>query len=348
MDAAAHHTPHRDPQTPEAMLFEIQRLSTEDGPGIRTTVFFKGCSLACAWCHNPESIAAQPQLHWIASRCIGCGTCDSVCPAAALMRSADGVVIDRTRCDACGHCAAECPATALEVIGTRWALDALCHEVLKDRAYFAEAGGGVTAGGGEPGLQAPFLAAFLRRLKQAGIHTAVDTCGGYPRQALETFLPFTDLVLYDLKEIDPERHRRFTGRANHQILENLRVIGHSMAGGGAPAELWIRTPVIPEATATEANITGIGNWIAGHLNGRVSRWELCAFNNLCRDKYQRLDRDWAYRTHTLLDQATLEHLAATARRSGVDPAIVHWSGATRTDSDYCRAADDPPIPSAKG
>jgi pyruvate formate lyase activating enzyme len=217
----------------------------------------------------------------------------------------------------------------MEIIGTRWYLDALVHEVLKDRAYFASSSGGVTAGGGEPGLQAPFLSAFLQALKREDIHTAVDTCGCYPVQSLDAFLPFTDLVLYDLKEIDPVRHRAFTGRGNAQILDNLRTIHARMAFGDAPQELWIRTPVIPQATAAEANIAGIGQWIADHLKGTVSRWELCAFNNLCRDKYLRLDRDWSYQSQPLLSLDTLEHLADVARRSGVDPAIVHWSGPTR-------------------
>jgi pyruvate formate lyase activating enzyme len=329
MHATEDHLPADDAKDAQATLFEIQRLSTEDGPGIRTTVFFKGCSLACAWCHNPESISPRPQLHWIASRCIGCGTCGTVCPEDALKRTADGVAIDRTRCTACGACAAECPSTAMEIIGTRWHLDALVHEVLKDQAYFVSSGGGVTAGGGEPGLQAPFLSAFLQALKQANIHTAVDTCGCYPAQTLDAFLPFTDLVLYDVKEIDPERHRNFTGRGNTQILDNLRTIGARMVSGAAPQELWIRTPVIPQATATEANIAGIGQWIAAHLKGTVARWELCAFNNLCRDKYLRLDRDWPYQSQPLMSLDALEHLADVARRSGVDPAIVHWSGPTR-------------------
>ena len=334
--------PTDDTGHPEAMLFEIQRLSTEDGPGIRTTVFFKGCGLACAWCHNPESISARPQLHWIASRCIGCGTCCSVCPETALTLSDEGLAIDRQRCTQCGLCAMECPSTAMELIGTRWRLDDLVQEVLKDRAYFASSGGGVTAGGGEPGLQAPFLAAFLRALKQAGIHTAVDTCGCFPGSALDAFLSFTDLVLYDLKEIDPGRHRAFTGRSNALILDNLQAIRTRMAAGAAPQELWIRTPVIPDATATEANIAGIGQWIAKHMQNTVTHWELCAFNNLCRDKYLRLDRDWPFKTHSLLSQTMMEHLAEIARRSGVDPAIVHWSGSTRISPETVTAQQDQP------
>jgi len=330
----------------EAMLFEIQRLSTEDGPGIRTTVFFKGCSLACAWCHNPESISAKPQLHWIASRCIGCGTCCAVCPEAALDLTTDGIAIDRKRCTQCGECAVECPSTAMEIIGQRWDLEDLVHEVLKDRVYFASSGGGVTVGGGEPGLQAAFLSAFLERMKKEGLHTAVDTCGCFQGTALVAFLPFTDLVLYDLKEIDPNRHRRFTGRANSTILENLMAIGRRMAAGGPPGELWVRTPVIPEATATETNIAGIGQWIADHLPGAVSRWELCAFNNLCQDKYLRLDCDWPYANRPLMSPDAMGRLAEVARRSGVDPEIVHWSGPTRMPTREDRGDPKAPIRAA--
>jgi pyruvate formate lyase activating enzyme len=164
----------------------------------------------------------------------------------------------------------------MEIIGTRWHLDALVHEVLKDRPILPAPGGGVTAGGGEPGLQAPFLSAFLQALKQANIHTAVDTCGCYPVQTLDAFLPFTDLVLYDLKEIDPERHRAFTGRGNARILDNLRTIRARMVSGAAPQELWIRTPVIPQATATEANIAGIGQWLAADLQRHG-----CALGAVC-------------------------------------------------------------------
>ena len=346
MRGSANHSPDDDTRLPEAMVFEIQRLSTEDGPGIRTTVFFKGCGLACAWCHNPESISARPQLHWIASRCIGCGTCCTVCPETALTLAKDGLTIDRARCTQCGQCAAECPSTAMELIGTRWHIDDLVYEVLKDRAYFTNSGGGVTAGGGEPGLQAPFLSAFLRDLKQEGIHTAVDTCGCFPGPALDDFLPFTDLVLYDLKEIDPDRHRTFTKRSNALILDNLLAIRSRMAAGAAPQDLWIRTPVIPDATATETNIAGIGQWIADHLKGAVTRWELCAFNNLCRDKYLRLDRDWPFKTQPLLSEAKMEHLAEIARRSGVDPDIVHWSGSTRMQPETVNAKRTPPIPAS--
>ena len=316
----------------EATILEIQRLSTEDGPGIRTTVFFKGCSLNCSWCHNPESISARVEIHWIGNRCIGCETCSDVCPEKALSRSDAGVRIDRTACSGCGICVEECPAGAIERLGTSWSLTALLAEVIKDKAYFDSSGGGVTIGGGEPLLQPAFALAFLKELKKKGVQTAVDTCGLCAADALEGVMPFSDLVLFDLKQIDPVKHARLTGAGNETIVANLLRIGRSIRSGSTPTELWIRTPVIPGATDSEKNISGIGALIAGKLKGCVQRWDLLAFNNLCKDKYLRLDRKWAFETADLIGRDRMEKLAETARRSGVDPEIVHWSGITKIEN----------------
>ncbi len=318
-------------ETVTGRIFEIQRMSTEDGPGIRTTVFFKGCSLKCVWCHNPESISPRMQLQWIASRCIACRTCIADCPEKALALSPEGMRVDRAVCNGCGLCAHVCPSTAMEMIGKDWSLNDLLHEVLKDSAYFQQSGGGITVSGGEPGLQARFVATFLKRLREQGVHTALDTCGMVPREALDLLLPYSAMVLYDIKEIDPEKHAAYTGHSNQAILRNLMYTGEFMRSHIYPRDLWIRTPIIPNATAEKENILGIGRFIAEHLNGVVQRWDLCAFNNLCRDKYLRLDRDWSYNENGLLESSRMIDLFETARSSGVDPAIVHWSGATRID-----------------
>ena len=315
-----------------ATILEIQRMSTEDGPGIRTTIFFKGCSLKCGWCHNPESISPHPQGHWIANQCIGCQTCLEVCPEEALSFESGCNRIDRDLCTGCGLCAAECPTTALELLGRQWVLTDLVAEVIKDRAYFEKSGGGITLGGGEPSLQMQFNRELLLKLKELGIHTALDTCGMCSKEALEKLLPHSDLVLFDLKEIDPHKHREFTGNTNHKVLDNLLLVRGCMLADGRPVELWIRTPIIPDATATEENIRGIGRFIAANLNGLVTRWELCAFNNLCRDKYLRLDLDWEYQDQGLLSKRYMEKMAAVARNSGVDPAIVYWSGSTKLEA----------------
>lgn len=316
---------------PEGVVLEIMRMSTEDGPGLRTTVFLKGCPLRCTWCHNPESISPKPQLQWIGSRCIGCKSCLTVCPRGALSAAAEGIAIDRARCEGCGACANECPSTALELMGRKWRAAELATELAKDKAFFDKSGGGITLSGGEATMQASFAAALLRRLQAAGMQTALDTCGQTTKRVLESILPHTDIVLYDLKEIDPRKHKTFTGTDNRQILENLLVIRDIWRAADGNRRLWVRTPIIPGATDRAENIRGIGRFLAEHLQGWVERWELCAFNNLCRDKYKRLGLDWRFAESQLLKRETMEQLAAIACDAGVDPQIVHWSGATRLD-----------------
>lgn len=320
-------------RTPLGRILHLQRLSTEDGPGIRTTVFFKGCPLRCAWCHNPESIQPQPQVQWLEDRCIGCETCLGTCPNGCLVMTGQGLAIDRERCAGCGTCAAACPANAIELLGTTVSVDELLGEVNKDRAYYDTSGGGVTASGGEPAMQADFVAAFFQRAREAGISTALDTCGMASPGSMEKILPHADLVLFDLKEIDPDRHRAFTGQSNEVILKALRQVRDYVTGPGAGTRLWIRTPLIPGATATRENLLGIGALISHYLGGQgfVERWELCAFNNLCRDKYRRLDMAWRFDDTPLLTSAERDRFVTFARQSGVDPGIVIATGAASDD-----------------
>jgi len=320
-------------KTLTSMVANIQRMSTEDGPGIRTTVFFKGCSLKCIWCHNPETISSKPQIQWMGNRCIACMTCVNACPRNALTLTRDGMVIDRGLCDACGICTEECPSTAMEMLGKEWRLDDLLEEVVKDRAYFENSGGGITASGGEPTVQAPFVAAFFKGLKARGLHTTLDTCGMCSKDALDMLLPYTDLVLFDIKEIDPKRHEIFTGHSNSRVLENVLYIREYMKNHGRPPEMWIRTPIIPDATATPDNIQGIGRFIAGRLGDVVSRWELCAFNNMCVDKYERLGIDWQFKGKELLTKDFMNSLKKKAEQSGVDPGIVIWTGLTKLEDE---------------
>ncbi|MGD8465033.1 MAG: glycyl-radical enzyme activating protein [Anaerolineae bacterium] len=310
-------------------ILHLQRLSTEDGPGIRTTVFFKGCPLRCAWCHNPESLSPQPQVQWLETRCIGCRTCLAACPHGCLDLTGQGMRIDRQRCTGCGICAEACPANAMELLGTAVTVKDLVKELVKDRTYYETSGGGVTASGGEPALQADFVAALLARLQGEGVATALDTCGLAPSQAWHKILPHVDLVLFDLKEIDPDQHRAHTGQSNERILEALLMVRDYITGQRPDTRLWIRTPLIPGATATAANLRGLGDFIAHHLDRLVERWELCAFNNLCRDKYRRLGMPWRFDETPLLSDQTLRALERQARRSGVDPAIVVATGPTR-------------------
>lgn len=312
----------------QGQVLNIQRLSTDDGPGLRTTAFLKGCSLSCPWCHNPESISFDRQLQWLGVGCLGCRTCITACKKEALGFYENRLQIDRNLCDACGDCVEACPTAALEILGTEWNAGLLAAELAKDEAYFGK-DGGVTLSGGEAALQSEFVVEVLQECRSRGIPTALDTCGQVPWKSLEQILPLTDIVLYDLKIIDPEAHRHHTGADNIRILENARKVAALTGTPEGPSVLWIRTPIIPGATDSAENIRGIGDFIAGELMEKVSRWELCAFNNLCQDKYERLGRDWIYAETLLMEQATMEELADAARSSDVDESIVSWNGRTR-------------------
>lgn len=227
----------------KARITNIKRFAVHDGDGIRTTVFFKGCSLHCLWCHNPETILPQPQLALYAHKCVGCGICATLC-ACHIM--ADGRhEVERQRCTACRRCEEACPQGAWALIGKEVEEEALLPLLLQDSAFYRESGGGVTLSGGECLLQADFCAALLRRLKENGIHTAVDTCGYVPRQAFEKVMPFTDVFLYDVKAIDEGVHIACTGHSNQLILENLRYLDDC---GKA---LEIRVPYVPNYNSGE-------------------------------------------------------------------------------------------------
>jgi len=316
----------------EGTILEIIRMSTEDGPGLRTTVFFKGCPLSCAWCHNPESISPKPQIHWVAANCIGCGICVETCPNKALTKTEKGIKINRSICKGCGSCAAECPTTAMDLWGKKWTVQNLADELVKDRVYFEQSGGGVTLSGGEASMQSDFCLALLKELKSRGIQTALDTCGLVSQTILSSLLPYVDILLYDLKEIDTGKHKKFTGTGNEKILANIIFAANYIKTHASPKTFWIRTPIIPQTTDTAENIRGIGDFINRNLHGTVSRWELCTFNNLCRDKYRRLGEHWTYAESELLEKSQMEELCQIAK-SVVKPSIVCWSGATKLEQD---------------
>lgn len=229
-----------NPAKPDGFISNIQQFSLDDGPGIRTTVFFRGCNLRCAWCHNPECIPFQMVLRYNDSVCIGCGACVQVCPEGCHVIDETGHHIDRVACTKCGKCVEVCPAGALEQNGRAYSEDELFERIMSDRPFYESSGGGVTFSGGEPVLQNVFLSGILKRCKEAGINTAVDTAGNVLWEMFEEILPNTDLFLYDIKLASNEKHIAATGVSNEKILANLNEL--CLRG----ARVWVRVPLIPD------------------------------------------------------------------------------------------------------
>lgn len=311
-----------------SLVIDLSRGTTHDGPGMRTTVFFKGCPLNCDWCQNPEGIRPEQEIWWEERKCIRCLGCLEACPQGAISEEENSMRRDSSRCEKCGACVAACPARAMAYASQEWTIGALLKEVLKDRDYFAAFHGGVTASGGEPLRQHRFVSELFRLLHEQGIHTALDTCGLASKEALRAVLPYTDHILFDIKFIDPGLHQRFTGRSNEIILDNLNAIAIAIRKrtAGEPVGLWIRTPLIPGATATEENLAAIGAYIRANLADVVDRWELCAFNRACVSKYRKMGLTWMYENQPLMAQAEVDRLRDAAISAGVSPQRLVVSG----------------------
>lgn len=264
-------------------IFNIQRYSIHDGTGIRTLVFLKGCPLKCLWCSNPESQKSIPELGFIESRCTGSETCGApcvfACPVEAIRLNGENrLIVDRERCDACDKCAEACTEDALKVVGREMSVDEVLAEVEKDRAFYWRSGGGITIGGGEPLIQYRFTAELLQAAQEEYLHTAIETCGHAPWDHFEAVLIHVDLLQFDLKHMDPERHRELTGQSNELILDNLTKV----LSIKAPQDVIIRVPVIPGCNDSVENIRETAGYIADQGFRQI---ELIPYHRLGMSKY---------------------------------------------------------------
>jgi pyruvate formate lyase activating enzyme len=296
-------------------IFNIMRFALNDGPGIRTTVFLKGCPLVCAWCHNPEGLRVGHEVAYRQERCALCGACVDACPEHALSGTAAGIERDADLCIACGTCAETCVNGAREQMGREITVEDLVADLLKDRVFFDESGGGVTFSGGEPLLQFDFLAAALTACRAAGLRTAVETTGFAPAERVLALASLTDLFLYDVKFVDEERHRRFTGVSNTRILENLRLLSEA----GAP--LIVRFPLVPGVNDDDENVGAIASLTADL--GTIPAIHVLPFHAAAAGKYRALNMAYAMEGKRSPDQDQLRRVTAIITAHGV---TVHMGG----------------------
>ena len=297
------------------IVFDIQNYAIYDGPGIRTCVYFKGCPLTCSWCHNPESQKPAPEMAYWEERCASCGTCIEVCPCEALSMENGKVVRDKTVCVACGKCAEECPNQAMERIGAKRMAEEIIEEVLRDRPFFEESGGGVTITGGEPTMQPEFLFELLDGMREKGVHTAIETSGFFPKEMADKLAEKTDLFLYDIKHPDPDRHREGVGADNRTILDNFR----SLLDKAGQERVVPRIPLIPGFNTDETAVSGFIAFL--EESGYKGEVHLMPYHDWCRGKYERLGRGQEFEDRERLSEEKLDEIASLFQDGGFETCI---------------------------
>jgi pyruvate formate lyase activating enzyme len=299
--------------TTTGVIFDLKKYAIHDGPGIRTTVFFKGCPLACRWCHNPEGLTAAIRRIYRPERCIGCGGCIQICPQKALRRTAEGLIADPVRCDLCRTCADQCPSAAVEFVGQKVTVAEIVGRIEKDLAFYDESEGGVTFSGGEPLMQPEFLLELLDACGDLDLHRTVDTTGYADATLLLKVAQKTDLFLYDLKLMDAEKHRKYTGVSNERILANLTLLAQNAA------RIQVRMPVIPGINCDAENIAETADFLSS-LRG-VEHIGLLPFHNSARGKYRRLGMQWVSAQTPAPAAELLQSIAAGLEKSGLKVTI---------------------------
>ena len=302
------------PAVQSGLVFDIKRYAINDGPGIRMTIFLKGCPLACRWCHNPESIAPSVQKMYTESKCIGCGQCVDICPQQACELAEDGIVTNREHCDSCGQCAEICPAKATEMSGRYETVTELLRVIENERPFFDQSGGGVTFSGGEPLLYPEFLTEILDACGRLKIHRTLDTSGLASQRNLLEIAKRTDLFLYDLKLMDSETHKQWTGVGNRQILQNLQTLAAS------GADIQIRLPLIKGVNTDEENIEASAVFVAA-LAGPRKPIKLLPYHNLAAGKSAKLGQQYEPGPLSAPDEKDLARVIAQFAAHGLTATV---------------------------
>ena len=299
---------------PTGLIFDLQRTALHDGPGIRTAVFFKGCSLRCGWCHNPESQSREPEIYFRPEACVACGACAQACERGAHQIVAGQHTFDRSLCNPCGACARACLYEALKLTGEVRSVENVMAEVRRDRPFYASSGGGLTLTGGEPLLQPEFALGLLQAAKADGIHTCLETCGWASQRVVEQVLPWVDLFLFDYKATDPQTHRRLTGADNAPILAQLDFLYRH------DANIRLRCPLVPGVNDTGDHLAGIA---ALNLHyPRFSGIDLLPYHNIGQAKYTRYGLANPLPALATTAEATKQGWVTALRRLGCEKAVL--------------------------